>query len=84
MVLAPVVLVALAVMVEEMRSLFGDVQIFGRCGEKLGGLAAFHRDLVEFTDATVRDIHRGGGVLTSGSENDAGAISRESPGDVVI
>ena len=77
-VLAPLVLKALAVVIEHGVAVAAEADIFGGSGEHLHGATAFYAHLIQFAQSTCREQSTLGGVLNYCAEIHILAVGRES------
>ena len=81
-VLAPLVLAALAVVVEEEPAVAAELGVLGRGAEDLDGAAARGRDLVELGLGAGREEAVRGGVAAGRAEEDGLVVGREGVGEL--
>ena len=82
--LAPGVFVALAVVVEELFSGGGEVNVFRRDREELGDAAAIDGSEIGFAHAAIGNIEGFRSVDAGGFEDDFLSVGREGRRDVVL
>ena len=76
-VLAPFILIALAVLIEEAPAVLGKAQHLNGCSQHLQGTAALHGHLVQLGQRAGGEHHTGCRVLNLGSEHHPLAVWRE-------